>query len=190
MAVEPGEQGEESGAGVKGPGGGQSGGGHAADGRECAGGGEEEADEELFFEQAGEAEGGQGERGVDAGEVSQGGDGEGGVALACGDGHLGEDEPGGGEGGGDGDGEQESAMPVMEAVPVAEGGEVGGAQGGTGVEEAVADVDGPGGEGEEWGNPEGQADLGCRGEGQRPDDGDGGGVQAGEVPQAGEMPEA
>ena len=61
----------------------------------------------------------------------------------------------------------------------------GGAAGGEqDIEEAVADVDCPGSQGEEDGKPSRQLDVCGVGEGQCPDYGDCRGVEAGQVPEA------
>jgi len=72
----------------------------------------------------------------------------------------------------------------MEDVPLAEAVGLGCAQGGAGIEQAVADIDDPGGEGEEQEGSQGEMEVGGPGERERPDYGNGGGVEAGEVPEA------
>jgi len=62
--------------------------------------------------------------------------------------------------------------------------------GAVGVEEAVGDVGGPGGESEGDGEPEGKVDLGGPGEGEGPGDGYGWGVETCQMPHAGEVPDA
>ena len=69
-------------------------------------------------------------------------------------------------------------MPVREISSVSKHGGAG-----SGVEEAVKKIDGPGAEGEGEGNPEGKGDVGGACKGESPEDGDGGRVEAGEVPE-------
>jgi hypothetical protein len=71
----------------------------------------------------------------------------------------------------------------VEVVAQAEAMELGGGVGRTGVEQAVGDVDGPGYERKEDGDPCGKRDVGSPGKGEGPDDGYGGSVEAGEVPE-------
>ena len=52
------------------------------------------------------------------------------------------------------------------------------------VHEAVGDVEGPGGEADNGGKPDGQDSVDGPGESQCPDDGDGGCVEAGEMPES------
>ena len=86
--------------------------------------------------------------------------------------------------GGDGERNKNAAMTPVKEMAFAEAVEVRRRKGGAGVEEAVRDIDGPDGEGEQSGHPEGQADVRYPGEGERPDEGDGGCVEAGQVPEA------
>ncbi len=85
--------------------------------------------------------------------------------------------------------EDASVTPVKE-MAVAERAEIASAQGGTGVEQAIGDVDGPCSEGEQNGNPRGQAHSSGVGEGKRPDYGDGGRIETYQVPETCDAAEA
>lgn len=92
---------------------------------------------------------------MDGSEVGEGRSGEEGVAFAGGGGHLVVKDGAADEGQGQkqrcgGEGQEYAAMLPMEPMTGAERGGCG-----AGVEEAVADVDRPGTEGEDGGNPEG-----------------------------------
>jgi len=85
---------------------------------------------------------------------------------------------------GQGQGKEDAAMFPVEVMPLAQW-----CSGVARVEQPIADVEGPRGKREHDGEPDGQVNAGSAGEGQCPDDGDGGCVEAGQVPQAHEMPE-
>ena len=143
----------------------------AGQGGKDASGGEEEADEEFFGEEWGVLAGG-----VDAGEVDERGGGENGVAFEHEGRHEAEDDAGGCGCRGDGHGQKDAAMTPVEEMAVAEAVDLRRAEGGARVEEPVCDVDGPDGESEQRRNPEGKMDAGSPGEGERPDQSDGGRV--------------
>lgn len=75
-------------------------------------------------------------------------------------------------------------MSPMEKVTLAKAVILASAQGGAGIEEAVADIDDPSGEGQEHEGSPWEAEVGGPGERERPHDGNGGGVEAGEMPNA------
>jgi hypothetical protein len=74
-------------------------------------------------------------------------------------------------------------MIPVEVVTLAEAMELGGGMGGAGVEKAVGNIDGPGYERKENGDPHREGDSGSPGKGEGPDDGYRGGVETGEVPE-------
>ena len=115
---------------------------------------------------------------MDACEVDECGGGEDRVASTRCDGHARENNEGGGAGGSDGHGNEEAAMAPVEAVAQAKSMMVHCAQSGAGVEEAVADVNGPGGEGQQGWDPDRERDASIPGEGKGPDYGDRWGVEA------------
>ena len=75
-------------------------------------------------------------------------------------------------------------MAVMKEMALAQAIELVHAQAGARVEKAVRNVDGPGREGQKDRDPRGQVFAGRPGECERPDDGDGRGVEAGQMPEA------
>ena len=75
-------------------------------------------------------------------------------------------------------------MTPMEEMAFAEAVESGVAQAGPGIEQAIGNVDGPYRKHEQRGDPEGQTHVSDPCEGERPDQGYGGRIEAGEVPEA------
>ena len=98
--------------------------------------------------------------------------------------HFYKDDARGGENSNDGQRDEAAAMAPMKVMALAEGMQIGEAETGAGVEEAIADVCGPGHERKQQRRPEGKAEMRAPCKGQRPDDGDGWGIEAGEVPES------
>jgi len=187
VAVEPGEEDEGGDGGEQ-----WDGAGGASPDGDDAGEGEDDGDEEFFWRKTGGREMGGDEAreaealeewptlvgGVDSGKVEERGEGQQEIAAEGGGGHVCQDEGERDEDGCHGEGQEKPAMTPVEVVA---GLKLSG--GGAGIEEAVGEVDGPAEECEDEGNPEREGDACGFGEGEGPDDGNGGRVEAGEVPE-------
>lgn len=105
------------------------------------------------------------------------------VPLTRDDGHEGEDENCGGASGGHSQRKKNAAKPPMEVVTLAKGMDRGQAQGAAHIEKAIADIDRPSGQRQKQRDPCLEPDAGCPGEGKRPHNGNGGRIEAGQMPK-------
>lgn len=144
-------------------------------------GGEERADKEFFGDQRANPCG-QFCRGVDAGEVRERRGRDYGVRFTDGERHEAKSKRGGDGCGTNGDGGEGVAIAPVEEVAIAQIVEHMGADCAASVEQAIADVDGPGAAAEQQRNPWFEMNAGSPGKCERPHDSDGGSIEAGEVP--------
>ena len=155
VAIEPGERGKKYCRYQKRPRKREIGSGaYARQDREHTTGGEQSANEKLFGK-AGSEPCRRIAVGMDTGEIGKGSQGKDGVALTNGDGHLPEYESGCEASGGRGEDAEHVSMTPVKVMALAQTLPIAGDEAGAGVEQTIANVDGPGSKRDEERNPRG-----------------------------------
>jgi hypothetical protein len=120
---------------------------------------------------------------MDAAEIGQRGGGQHGVPLASNDGHEDENEGCRNAGSDDRQRKKDAAKAPMEVMTLAKRMERWRAYAGASIKQAITDVNGPCNERQEQRNPRREIDAGCLRKGEGPDNGDGGRIKAGQMPE-------